>query len=377
VYDEKGKAEIEILFYSMDRDEDAGNIDSLELTGAYINEARGLPGEKQSIILNTVNERCGRFPAISSLMNPDSLKKKIILDSNPPSTSHWLYNTFEVERPEQFEIFNQPSGLIKLESGKYITNPEAENISHLSKDYYVESAYGKTEEHIRVQLMGHYGSFTEGERVYKAYNDDIHSVDTIEFIPGVEVIIGFDFGCTPHAVFMQLSPLGILQITKELYDDNSDLETFAKNIVRPYIDRILPPHLYEEITVVGDPAGVARGHDNRTAFTVLSNALARKAIPAKSNTPTTRVGAVNYFLGRLVGGKPAFIVSRKGCPRLRDGFNGGYQLRLMSGEKIPLKNIYSHGQDATQYGCLYVRPDEAAPTKKSFQPSMVSKGNLF
>ena len=35
-------------------------------------------------------------------------------------------NIFEIERPERFELFRQPSGLIEIKEGEYIANPEAE-----------------------------------------------------------------------------------------------------------------------------------------------------------------------------------------------------------------------------------------------------------
>lgn len=378
-YDEKGKIEMSVLFYSMDRNEDAGDVDSLEITGAYINEARGLPGEKESIILNTLMDRCARFPQRQSLVNPENLEKKIILDSNPPSTSHWWYNIFEVVRPEKFEIFKQPSGLIKLDNGKYATNPEAENLEHLANNYYVDGTHGKTEEHIKVQLMAQYGSFIIGERVYKSYNDDIHSVDSIDFVPGVEVVIGWDFGTTPHCVFVQQMPIGNVHVIKELYDDNSDVETFAKNIVKPFIDRVLPKDKFDKIISVGDPAGIARGNTFRNCFAVLKDALGHEAIPASTNDISSRIGAVQYFKEKIISGSPAYLLSRTGAKRLREGKNGGYQYKEVSGEKKPLKNMYSHGQDSEQYAFLYIKGEDSKAEKevKKFKPRKINSGGLY
>jgi hypothetical protein len=373
IRDDKGLIEFSALFIPLDKEKQVEKLGSLEVTDAYINEARGLPGEKKSIIVTTIVDRCGRYPDKDTLQNPKAFKKNIYLDTNPPDENHWLYNMFEVEKNDDCEIFHQPSGLIKLADGTYKTNPDAENLEFLEEDYYVKGTFGKSEEHIRVQQMGHYGSYMEGDPIYPMYNDDLHSVEKLDFIHGLEVVLAGAFGCTPHVFFMQQDALGIVHVIKELYDDNSDVETFARDIVRPWIDKNL---IGFSAISVGDPSGNARGNTALTALGILKRELSMKAVQAHSNIPATRIGAVQYFLGRLISGRPAYVISRTGCPRLRKGFIGGYCWKTVSGEKVPNKdNIYSHGHDANQYGCLQFRPPVTEKSnKEEYRPRLISAG---
>lgn len=373
-HDEKGRIIFDAFFISLDRDEDFEKVSSAEFSDGYMNEARGFSGEKISIILNEIVKRCGRYPRKQELMYPDIYSKNVYLDTNPPATEHWFYNIFEVEKPKEYKLFKQPSGLIKIAPGQYITNPEAENLENLEDDYYVKATYGNTEENINVQLMGNYGTFLIGERVYKSYNDDLHSSNSISFTPGIDVIIGFDFGTTPAAVFTQLLPTGHLNVIHEIYDDNSDLETFLENAVKPFIEDKLPSHEYPNIIAVGDPSGVARGNTARNCFNIIEDALGITAIRASTNAIDLRLGAVNSFLCKMVNGSPCYKISRAGCTRLRAGKNGGYQMTMIGGKKTPEKNLYSHISDAEQYAALYHKPNFGAePTpKKKFMPKVIT-----
>jgi len=74
----------DLLFMSLDGPEQVSNLLSLELTGAWINEAAEIRNEN---ILNDVYQRCGRFP-------PPKLApiewSGVIMDYNPPPQGSWL-----------------------------------------------------------------------------------------------------------------------------------------------------------------------------------------------------------------------------------------------------------------------------------------------
>ena len=53
------KGDIDVLFLALDREEDVRKLLSLELTGAWINEAREIP----KAIVDTLTGRVGRYPA--------------------------------------------------------------------------------------------------------------------------------------------------------------------------------------------------------------------------------------------------------------------------------------------------------------------------
>lgn len=362
--DDKGRIELEVYFLALDRVEDKEKLDSYEFNGAYINEARYMPGDedKGCILLETIKERIGRYPAVSDLLNgQDGVRKYIIMDTNPPSARSWFYKLFEKDKPQGYELFRQPSGLIS-EDGIYKTNPLAENIENLPPSYYLDNAIGKTEEHIKVQLMGEYGVYMEGERVYQCYNDDIHSTDKpLNAVAGVPLLLGWDYGNTPACIIGQHLPNGQLILIKEFWADNMDVKQFAEDIVKPHLDMYYSAF---DIISVGDPSGNALLPSGHTTHDILTRA-GIKTTSASSNMPVTRLGAVINYMTKLVDGKPAFLFSRQNLPMVREGFLGGYQMHLVSGEKKPLKNEFSHTQDAVQYLCLAASKPYGISDKKS------------
>ena len=52
--------DMEVLFRALDRPQDISKLLSLELTGAWVNEARELPKG----VIDTLGDRVGRFPAV-------------------------------------------------------------------------------------------------------------------------------------------------------------------------------------------------------------------------------------------------------------------------------------------------------------------------
>ena len=109
-----------------------------------------------------------------------------------------------------------------------------------------------------------------------------------------------------------------------------------------------------EVIVFGDPSGDYRAQtDERTPFQIL-RAAGIVARPAPSNDVALRIEAVAGPLGRLIDGKPGFLVDPT-CLNLIKGFTGGYcyrRLQVSGAERFedrPDKNRFSHIHDALQY----------------------------
>ena len=110
----------------------------------------------------------------------------------------------------------------------------------------------------------------------------------------------------------------------------------------------------EMILLIGDPAGSGRAQtDEKSCFEEVK-AKGLKVRSAKTNAWLPRRGAVAWFLSKLSGGQPMFLLDSD-CHQLRKGFNGGYKYRRIQviGEERfteePSKNMYSHPHDALQY----------------------------
>jgi hypothetical protein len=74
----------EVLFRALDKPQDVKKLLSLELTGAWVNEARELPLS----LVEALGDRVERFP---SAREGGCSWAGVILDTNPPDTDHWWH----------------------------------------------------------------------------------------------------------------------------------------------------------------------------------------------------------------------------------------------------------------------------------------------
>lgn len=126
----------EVLFRALDRPEDVKKLLSLELTGAYINEAREIPKH----VLDVLQTRVGRYP---SKAQGGATWFGIWMDTNPWHAGHWGSKLF-AQGLSDYRVFRQPGG----------RSAEAENVENLPKDYYPRLCAGKDQEWIRVYIDG-------------------------------------------------------------------------------------------------------------------------------------------------------------------------------------------------------------------------------
>lgn len=352
---------IHLLYRALDRPEHVANLLSMELTGAWINEAREIPKS----IFDALQGRVGRYP---SARNGGCTWSGVIMDTNPPDTDSWLYQLFEESRktdgllcqvcekpavnvfnkgsdsqqaycPEHtnIELFRQPSGF----------SPDAENLAHLPKDYYRNLAIGKDEEFIKVYIRGEYGFIMDGKPVYPEYRDSTHCQE-FEVIRGATIRRGWDFGLTPSVSFSQMAPNGQWRVIDEIVSENIAIDRLSDEVIT-YCNQRYPGFPFEDF---GDPAGDSRSQvDERTCFQILRAKGIR--IEPGDQDPGLRIESVKKALNTMIDGKPGFLIHPR-CQKLRKGFQGGYRYRKIqtTGEHFsekPEKNDYSHIHDALQY----------------------------
>jgi len=346
--------EADLLFRALDRPDDVKKLLSLEITGAWINEAREVP----KAVLDGLTSRVGRYPA---LQDGGCTWRGVMMDTNPPDDDHWWFKLAEEDTPKGWEFFRQPGGVHK--SGDvWQANPLAENIAHLDGgyDYYLRQLAGKTDAWISTYLGGDYGVISSGKPVYNEYNDSLHaSPEPLRPIFGQPLILGWDFGLTPAAVLIQQTPRGGINILREWCAEDMGITGFGENVVLPGLAE------FDEFDIisVGDPAGVQRAPtDERSCF----EALKGMGIPtraAKTNAIGARREAVAVPLSKLIDGKPCVQIDPS-CHMLRKGFLGRYvyeRVQVVGDERyrdMPAKNRYSHPHDACQYAFLELQSQE-------------------
>jgi len=398
--------ELEVLFMSLDRPDDVKKLKSLDLTGVWLNEA----SELAKAVLDMSTGRVGRFP---SKVHGGPTWSGVIMDTNSPDDDHWYYMLAEEPSPEEmsqradlerqlrelgllkatqslYEWFAQPGALIKV-GERYEPNPEAENVANhaLGYGYWLRQVAGKSDNWIRVFILGQYGTVHDGKPVYHEYNDTLH-VKALAPLPDVRMDIGLDFGLTPAAVITQTDPRGRLLVLDEMCGEDMAIRQFLQDVLVPQLVRIYPAFWAKRSTMIkcfGDPAGSQRAQtDERACFDEVRDAGLLIA-PARTNSWLARRGAVAWFLSKLSGGQPSFLMDPC-CSVLRKGFSGGYKYRRIQvvGEERytdePMKNAYSHPHDALQYvaleggGIQAQRQRPELPRTPSFVPSHSSTGML-
>lgn len=335
--------EVEILFRALDRPEHVANLLSLELTGAWVNEAR----EISWAVIKALKGRVDRYPPRNE---GGCVDPGIIMDTNPPDDDSWWYRLFEENRSDDeegdtraVEIFKQPSG----------RSPEAENLPNLSGNYYTNLATGADADFIRVYVDGLYGYVKDGKPVYPEYNDTLHCSE-LEPIKGVTIKRGWDFGLTPACVLTQVQPDGRWIVFEELCGEDVGINTFADGLLEMCSQR-WPGFTFEDY---GDPAGEQRSamtadRAEKTCFDIL-RAKGIDIRGAEQNV-TARLESVRKPLNTLRNGRPQLQLHPR-CELLRKGFRGRYQFKRIkiagSAERYhdaPDKNEYSHPHDALQY----------------------------
>lgn len=345
-------AEIEVLFRALDRPDQVGNLLSLELTGAWINEGREVPWS----IFQAVEGRVGRYPARK---DGGATWYGLWSDTNPPDVDSEWYKFFEEtdhrEKVEELakvipgmtvdkyrQLFKQPSGL----------SPHAENLGNLVDGYYQRLAVGKPDEWVKIYVHGQYGFVLDGMAVWPEYSDAMHCPEAQNKQPhpveGVPILRGWDFGLTPACVFTQVTPRGQWIVFDELVANSMGVDQFSDEVLN-HCARNYRGFKFEDI---GDPAGNQKAQtDERSAFMILR--AKGIAIEPGIQTLTVRLESVRKPLRTLVDGRPQFLLHPR-CRVLRRAMMGGYHFRRLrvSGERYssePDKNQFSHISDALQY----------------------------
>jgi len=376
-----GNIKFDMLFRALDKPDDVKKLLSLELTGAWINEAK----EIDYSVLKMLEGRVGRYPSKGNVRNYRSF---IILDTNPPDTEHWWYRLAEEFAPRvaelrrkefktpvdaltevmqltgglfsfghvsdeeatamfdqmtsKYEFFKQPSGLSR----------NAENLANLDPSYYYRAAMGKDPEWVNVFVNGNYGVIFDGRAIYPEYNDSVHYRDSLLGPDeGNRVILrGWDGGRTPAVEFMQMTPRGHVMAFDELTSEDIGLSEFA-DVVNRHCAANYPGYRFVDY---GDPSIFFKSQleDRSPAIILRAKGI---ELQAGLQSPTIRKESVKKVLREMNEGRPTFQIGPK-CVKLRKGLMGGYcyKRKQVSGEHYqdkPDKNEFSHPVEAFEYVC--------------------------
>jgi len=352
------KRTLEAVFLACDRPDDVKKLLSLETSWVWLNEARELP----KAVLDAATGRVGRYPSArtgSGIYHPC-----LFMDTNPPADDHWWAKLAE-EVPEEWEFFDQPSGL----------SPEAENLNwlnqtpesvklplghperlRLGKQYYERLMAGKADNWIKVYVKAQYGSTSSDRAIFPEYNENIHlAKSALNPYPKMPLYISFDFGLTPACTIFQVSAKGQFRVLDEVTSEDMGLVRFIDTQLQPLLNQKYAGY---KIISLHDPAGIQRSQADEVTCRQILKKKGLNPSSVSTNDFTPRREAVVFFLTRLIDGEPAFLISPQ-CTRLRKALNGDYKFKRINvpGEErfkdVPDKTMSSHVAEALGYGCIH------------------------
>lgn len=356
------KTEIELIFISFDRPAAARKALSLELTGAYFNEASTIPNSA----LEEVTGSIGRFPAIAVKKEGSYYYHGIIYDTNAFSTYHPFYQRFYIDNNPSHAFYVQPGGLLEYEDKKFKPNLEAENLNNLPNGYYEQMSQGMSLEFVRTRICNKFGTYEVGKPVHPEFSE-INMVNDLSIDFRFGIWLSHDFGGTNATLVAQFIE-GKLFVIKELIGYKEGLIEFQKTKVMGYLRTEAKGVDIEKS--IGDCAD-NYGHITASySIETVEKTLNIKTQPALTNNIKARIDAVDsLILKRFGDGTSGLVISKKGCPVLCEGMMGKYCLKIQknsTGSRIVEKpdklTQYSHPADCLQYLALEVLEEHKMTT---------------
>jgi hypothetical protein len=360
-----GDIELDVHFVALEDESAADYFKSLETTICWFNEVQFI----DRVLFDEATSRVGRYPRV---LDGGAVGPQVVADMNAPDETHWIplmrqdvaipdYFTADQRRahvkPPTWQFFVQPPGLIEVkdsdgEVAAYEPNPQAENLRWLPGGYYTNAIQGKTKAWINANVLNRVSPRRDGKPVLPDFNRATHVAKRpLEPVPGVEIIIGQDFGRRPAAIFMQ-NMRGSWLVLHELVARGMGAAKFAP-LLRNEISQRFPEFRWR---IIGDPSGDFKGQNDEQVPFQIFRAHRLPVTAAPSFLLSVRLQAAEAVLTRMSEGRPSLQISPT-CTTLIAALDGGYHFRRLkvAGERYaeePEKDEYSDPADAFMYALL-------------------------
>jgi hypothetical protein len=382
--------DIEIMFIALDQASDVKKLKSLELTGAWVNEATEVPVE----VVQMLTGRVGRFPSAGSFGPEDDGVQAtwagIFMDTNASDDQSWWYKFAEGgDRPSEayaWTFRKQPMAIIECAltgagynvsepgfatasrrigevfqaGGRYWTvNPDAENLNNLRPGYYQQQIANKDAIWIQRYLQAKYVYMSPGSPWVPEYSDEIMSMQVpidreLKFAGGLDIGGGT---LQPAAVIGQRGRMGDIRVARELSMFDIGIDRFSDALIAFIHSELGIKH--SEVEFWADPAGEKRDELFETSAIQHMRSKGFNVRAAPTNNIAQRRESLVLPMGRLINtgsghALPGFLVD-KSCTKLRAGLAGKWyrrRIQIPGSDRTrdePEKNEWSHVCDAVGY----------------------------
>ncbi len=394
-----------VYFLALDKPTDVRKLKSLELTGAWVNEATEIVPE----VLEVLTSRCGRYPSVGTFEDSEDGEtpvgigptwQGIIADTNAGDDDNWWVRFRDNQLDPEMEamlkadgrswsFFRQPPAVLEVAktgggyqcveqgfpammfpprqvvqaAGRYwAVNPDAENLKNLVPQYYERQLPNKTLPFIQ--------RFLQVKTIYVAdvkpwipeYSDEM-MCQSLPYDAGLDLFGGLDIGggtLQPAAAIGQRGSFGDVRWLRELTLFEIGIDRFCDELAA-FIKMEFGVH-HSKVKFGADPAGDKRDELFETSAIQHMRRKGFDVRPVETNDIKTRREALAVPMGRLINtgsGKvrPGFVVD-KSVTMGRAGLSGKWCTRRIqvSGteryQEQPEKNKWSHTCDAAGYMCM-------------------------
>ena len=366
---------VELYFRSLDQDDSMDKLRSLNITGAWVDEAWEVKQGPKELLIT----RLGRWPRTftdhNGVDHMGSPVRYMVETSNPMPINHIMYYKYKWvgtkvdPKTGELELRRPPGPVPKQKPAKGFVGwwqVPGENEGNLRPGYYedLKASFPESPEMVNMLVSGKPGYKPEGKGVYRNYDIETgsHMANAPIFwkqesdrytgeMKGVPLYAGWDnnghnnLACIVGQVVGQFK----LQVLREYTDERMNIIDYT-NWVLQDLEQNFPGHT---LTSWCDPAAFAKYSAREGGLT--SNAeLAMqmcgiKLLPAVQSLDV-RINCVDQMLKMRDG-----ILIDPSCVGLINGFQGGYvyeenpRMGLSAFKDQPKKNPFSHIHDALQY----------------------------
>lgn len=333
-----GDIESDWLLLPLDTEQNIARLLSLEITCAWVSEAREINPE---LVTNALS-RCGRYPSIA---HGGATRYGLIAESNSFRIDSPWFELLEQKLPEGWFYLIQPSALA----------PEADWLQYLPPEYYDDLILANSEEWVDQYVRNELGQSLDGQAVYKnSFDREVHvAKNSLKAYSGSPLIVGFDFARAPAAVVCQVDATGRMLVLAEAARENMGVEKFTNEVLMP----LLASERFHRCPcfIIGDPSGAQRSQIGEESVFDALRRIGFNAYPAVTNRIEPRIRAVEKFLLQRRSNGAAMVIDPS-CVQLIEAFLWKYRYKIRKDgmlENIPDKiRPWADLSDALQYAAL-------------------------
>ncbi len=340
-----------VRFMGLDDAKDAHSLQSLPIAGFGMDEPA--PAAESGGIAEEIFD-----VALSRLRQKNMNYYAAKLAQNNPDENHWSYRRFvdPGTPPTPKELLPQ-----QQDSGFTLWHTDIpENLQNLPPGYYesLRTKWAHRPDFVKRFVDGQFGFIGKGTKVTPEWNDSIHLATGLAPVPGVELVLLWDFGLNPTCIITQVTPMGYWNFIESHVGDGIGVEELIEDRVKPTLRANYPRKV--KLRHIGDPAGKNREQSSsqRTAVKHLTKELGGRWYDGPIQIHE-RIDPLRAVLRKTHGGRGVVQVDRHKAKEVYLALRGGWHYHVARTGMVsqnPEKDEHSHPGDAAGYGAAILFP---------------------